>query len=58
MIKLSIKVWEIPTEKFLDSTLALCQETIFGELHRAFGRSFTVFAISFLEPATTLARVV
>ena len=36
MIKLSIKVWKLPTENFLDSTLALCQETVFGELHRTF----------------------
>lgn len=36
MIKLSVKVWELPTENFLESTLALCQQTIFSELHNAF----------------------
>ena len=36
MIKLSVKVWEQPTQNFLESTLALCQQTIFGELHKAF----------------------
>ena len=36
MIKLSVKVWERPTQIFLDSTLTLCQQTIFGELHKAF----------------------
>ena len=36
MIKLSVKVWEQPTENFLESTLALCQQTIFNELHKAF----------------------
>ena len=36
MIKLSVKVWELPTQNFLESTLALCQQTIFSELHKAF----------------------
>ncbi|KAL8797763.1 MAG: hypothetical protein Q9195_000115 [Heterodermia aff. obscurata] len=36
MIKLSVKVWELPTQNFLESTLALCQQTIFNELHEAF----------------------
>ena len=36
MIKLSVKVWELPTDNFLESTLALCQQTIFNELHKAF----------------------
>ena len=36
MIKLSVKVWELPTQNFLESTHALCQRTIFNELHKAF----------------------
>ena len=36
MIKVSVKVWELPTQNFLESTHALCQQTIFHELHKAF----------------------
>ena len=36
MIKDSVQIWQTPTQNFLDSTLALCQETIFGQLQKTF----------------------
>ena len=36
MIKESVKVWDVPTYRFLESTLALCRAVIFEELHKTF----------------------
>ena len=36
MIKDSVQGWQTPTQSFLDSTLALCQDTIFGQLQKTF----------------------
>lgn len=36
MIRQGVKVWEIPTQTFLDSTIALCRGTIFEELYNVF----------------------
>lgn len=36
MIKDSVRVWEIPTQEFLESTLALCRNIVYGELQRTF----------------------
>ena len=36
MIKDSVKGWQTPTQSFLDSTLALCQNTVFEQVQRTF----------------------
>ena len=36
MIKESVRIWELPTHDFLESTLALCRDVMFGELQKTF----------------------